>query len=401
MLAFECQHYLKRKSQGKEGYAAIKLDISKAYDRVEWKMVQALLDRMGFGAHWINLVYHCISSVSYCVLQENEEIGPIYPSRGLRQGDPLSPYLFILLAEGLSAMLKRLELRGSLHGISIARGAPRISHLFFADDSLIFIKANQQESATIKATLDVYGKASGQLINYDKSAVSFSANVNRATREQVIMTTLQIHREGAEGRYLGLPAIIGRNKRGILGFIKDRIMDRMQSWTNRFLTKAGREILLKNVIQAIPLHAMSLFLLPKTLIIELERAMNAFWWKGECTNRRGINWREWSYMTNPRSFGGLNFRKLREFNLAMISKQTWRILQNPDSLVAKVFKAKYFPDCSIMSARRGSNPSFIWSSLIETQDRRSFGAIVDGGSGMDARSEFGVISGSRAKTMQR
>lgn len=223
MLAFETLHYLKRKSQGKEGFAAIKLDISKAYDRVEWPMIQALLARMGFGHHWIKLVYHCISTVSYCVLQDCKEIGPIHPKRGLRQGDPLSPYLFILLAEGLSAMLSNLESRGSIHGISIARGAPKISHLFFADDSFIFIKANQTESATMKQTLDIYGKASGQIINYHKSAVSFSTNVDRIMREQV-KNILQINREGVDGNYLGLPAIIGRNKRDILGFIKDRII---------------------------------------------------------------------------------------------------------------------------------------------------------------------------------
>lgn len=339
-------------------------------------MIRALLARMGFRHHWIKLVYHCISTASYCVLQDCKEIGPIHPKRGLRQGDPLSPYLFILLAEGLSAMLSNLESRGSIHGISIARGAPKISHLFFVDDSFIFIKANQTESATMKQTLDIYGKASGQIINYHKSAVSFSTNVDRIMREQV-KNILQINREGVDGNYLGLPAIIGRNKRDILGFIKDRIIHRMQNWTNRFLTKAGREILLKNVIQAIPLHAMSLFLLPKELISELERAMNSFWWKGDCRSRHGINWKEWKHLTHPKSWGGgLNFRNLRTFNLAMVSKQTWRILQNPSSLVARVFKAKYYPNCSILSAKKGgTHPS---SGVAWLRHWRSLGGTAGG-----------------------
>lgn len=117
--------------------------------------IHAILHKLGFGHHWINLISQCLETVSYCVLHENKEIGPIHPKRGLRQGDPLSPYLFILLAEGLSAMLSNLERRGFIHGVSIARGAPKISHLFFADDSFIFLKANQSESASLKQTLDI------------------------------------------------------------------------------------------------------------------------------------------------------------------------------------------------------------------------------------------------------
>lgn len=339
-----------------------------------------MLTRLGFNSHWTNLVSQCISTVSYSVLQDNDEIGPIFHQRGLRQGDPLSPYLFILVAEGLSALIKKLEDRGSIHGISIAKDAPKLSHLFFADDSLIFIKANSQESTVIKETLETYGRASGQIINYNKSAISFSSNVGSDTRNQV-KSILQINKEGMDGNYLGLPASMGRNKRSILGFIKDRIMKRMQCWTNRFLTKAGREILLKNVIQAIPLHAMSLFLLPKETAKEIERAMNSFWWRGETRGRRGINWKEWNHLTLPRFKGGLNFRNIRDFNLALISKQFWRLMQNPTSLVARVYKAKYHPNCSLLEAKKGGNPSFIWSSLMESQEiihRHSRWRIGDG-----------------------
>ncbi|XP_019158496.1 PREDICTED: uncharacterized protein LOC109155235 [Ipomoea nil] len=117
----------------------------------------------------------------------------------------------------------------------------------------------------------------------------------------------------------------------------------MQSWPNRFLSRASREVLLKNVIQAIPLHAMRLFLLPKELTREIERIMNSFWWRGDCRGKRGINWKEWKHLAKPRQWRGLNFRKLREFNLPMdIIRQhsRWRI---GNATSVKIWGDKWLP----------------------------------------------------------
>lgn len=120
----------------------------------------------------------CVTTVRYNVHREGWEVGPIMPSRGLHQGDPLSPYLFILCAEGLSSLIKRHERLGLLHGVRVARNAPVVSHLFFVDDSFLFFRANHVEAFIIKQILAIYGCASGQLVNFTKSTVSFSANVN-------------------------------------------------------------------------------------------------------------------------------------------------------------------------------------------------------------------------------
>lgn len=182
MIAFETHHYLKRKSKGKEGYAAMKLDISKAYDRIDWSLLQGIMIKFGFCSRWVELILKCVTTVEFSILLEEEEIGPIHPHRGLRQGDPLSPYLFIMVAEGLSLMIKEQEKRGLVHGISIAKRAPEISHLLFADDSFIFFKANTEESLRLKQLLDDYAAASGQIINFEKSSITFSKNVDEITR---------------------------------------------------------------------------------------------------------------------------------------------------------------------------------------------------------------------------
>lgn len=113
------------------------------------------------------------------------------------------------------------------------------------------------------------------------------------------------------GNYLGLPSLIGRNKREILGFIKDKVVGRIKSWTHRFISRAGREVLLKNVIQAIPTFAMSVFLLPIELSKDIERTMNSFWWGCEGDRVRGIHWKSWERLCVPKKFGGMGFRRLR------------------------------------------------------------------------------------------
>ena len=167
---------MNHKNDGLDNYMSIKLDMSKAFDKVEWAFIEGVMEKMGFSHRWISLIMQCVSSVSYLVLINGEAFGTITPTRGLRQGDPLSPYLFILCAEGLSAFIHEAARNQLLNGISICRGCPIITHLFFADDSLLFCKANAQECRKLIDILECYEAASGQKINTDKSSVFFSPN---------------------------------------------------------------------------------------------------------------------------------------------------------------------------------------------------------------------------------
>ncbi|XXG49421.1 hypothetical protein AAC387_Pa02g3611 [Persea americana] len=134
--------------------------------------------KLGFDAKWVELIMLSVSMVSYSVIRDGKEVGPIIPTRGLRQGNPLSPYLFILCAEGLSSLIRKKERAGLIHGLRVARGAPAVTHLFFADDCFSFFNANQQEACLVNDMLAVYGRASRQMVNFNKSSVSFSANVS-------------------------------------------------------------------------------------------------------------------------------------------------------------------------------------------------------------------------------
>ena len=130
MVAFETLHYMRNHSSGKVGYMTLKLDISKDYDRVEWPYMEKLMKKMGFDDIWVQLMMKCISSATYLVLINGEPHGKITPTRGLRQGDPLSPYLFLLCTEGFHGLLRKAEIEGDIKGVSICRNGPKLTHPF-------------------------------------------------------------------------------------------------------------------------------------------------------------------------------------------------------------------------------------------------------------------------------
>ena len=156
---------------------AIKLDMAKTYDRVEWHFLRAMMKRMGFCDKWVNWISRCLETVSYSFNCNGEVKGFVKPGREIRQGDPLSPYLFLIFSEGFSNLLQRSAENKSLKGLKISRQGPSITHLFFADDSLIFCRADVQQAKELMKIFQIYEHASSQLINLEKSSVFFSKNL--------------------------------------------------------------------------------------------------------------------------------------------------------------------------------------------------------------------------------
>jgi hypothetical protein len=165
---------------------------------------------MGFTERWIALIMTFVNSVIFGFGQCTT-FWEDYPSRRLRQGDPLSPYLFLIVAEGLSSLLGKVELDQRISGVPIAAGGSRLSHLFFADDSLLFCRANFTRWGNRFQVMHIYGKALSQQLNAAKTSIFFSKNTRLEFRSFIHSSTGISGITGFE-RYLGLPALVGLSK---------------------------------------------------------------------------------------------------------------------------------------------------------------------------------------------
>uniref|UniRef100_A0A803QSD6 Reverse transcriptase domain-containing protein n=1 Tax=Cannabis sativa TaxID=3483 RepID=A0A803QSD6_CANSA len=228
LVAFELVYAIKHKTNGRNGVVAMKLDMSKAFDRVEWRFIEEVMRKMGFTNGWISLIMTYLTTNSFTFQINCELSSSLEPTRGLHQGCPLSPYLFLICSEGFSRLLQYEESLGNLHGFSLTRHAPTVTHLFFADDSLLFCRANDNSCLAIKRVLDTYRDASGQVLNLDKSVMSFSPNTTLAAQvffhRQLAIPISECHEQ-----YLGLPAFLGRDKKELFSHVKERIWKLMHN----------------------------------------------------------------------------------------------------------------------------------------------------------------------------
>ena len=172
IIGYECLHQIRLSSGKKNGFVALKLNINKAYNRIKWNFLTCTMQRLSFSKKLVNLIMRCISTSSFSVLINGEAKGLIHPQRGLQQGYHLSSYLFILCAEAFSNLLVQTESIHLIHGLKFSRDLS-ISHLLFADDSLIFTKATTEDWTNLKAIFYCYATASRQIFNYEKSSMFF------------------------------------------------------------------------------------------------------------------------------------------------------------------------------------------------------------------------------------
>ncbi|KAA3454905.1 reverse transcriptase [Gossypium australe] len=243
LVAYEILHSFQKKRTGKKGYMALKLDMSKVYDRVD--------------------------SVSYAV-NSNGYRGRIFQvTRGLRQGDPLSLLLFLFCSEGLSSLMRTAKGNGEVKGAKASRRGPEISHLLFADDCMLFGETTDQGARNMKNILQEYQDCSGQCVNYNKSTIFYSSNTSEEAK-LAVSAVLGVRSASNLEKYLGLPNVVGKRKRAAFQNLLDRINMRIDGWSTRWLSQGGKEIFIKSVLQAIPTYAMLCFLLPKTFCEKIE-----------------------------------------------------------------------------------------------------------------------------------
>ncbi|XP_040998492.1 uncharacterized protein LOC121244478 [Juglans microcarpa x Juglans regia] len=277
-------------------------------------------------------------------------------------GDSIITAVLDLLNTGLIALLREAEVKRNLIGVKVCKGAPMVTHLLFADDSILSCCADVATSSFIQGLLDKYELALGQMINKSKTAMVFSKNVD-AIKQRELLQLWGVHTFQQYDRYLSLPNFLGRSKAQTFEGIKTRVWTNLQSWKGKLLSQRGSEILIKAMALSIPSYSMSCFKLPLTLCRELEMMM-ARLWRGQRNDERKIHWLSWKKLCVSKFRGGMGFKDLHMFNMSLLAKQGWRLLQNENSLLHRIFKAKYYPNCTFFQASLGSNPSYAWRGIF-------------------------------------
>ncbi|CAN1120776.1 LINE-1 retrotransposable element ORF2 protein [Linum perenne] len=325
--------------KGKKRYMVIKLDLAKAYDKIEWLFVKDTIEHAGFPPLLVRLILECISSSSFQILWNGSCLDAFSPRRGLRQGCPLSPYIFTLCIERLSRMISSAVNFGYWRPIQLVREGIPLSHCFFADDLVLFSEADISQAKVILDILDRFCAASGQSINKDKSKVYFSKNVSRPLSRE-ITSTLGIGSTSDLGRYLGVPILHGRVTKHTYDFILDRMNSRLAGWKAANLSLAGRVTLASSVLNSIPSYIMQTAFLPFSLCDKIDRIIRNFIWGSEGGTRKVHNV-NWETVCKPKKLGGLGLRSAKDLNKAFLMKLVWNLISKPNELWAKVLISKY------------------------------------------------------------
>ena len=223
-----------------------------------------------------------------------------------------------------------------------------------------------KECRKVLDMLNDYEDDFGKKIYKSKTTLFFSKAMDGATKDQIkeawgVPEIMQYE------KYLGLPSFVGKGKKASFNYIKERIWRKIEGWEGKLLSQAGREVLIKSLIQAIPTYTMRCFKIPMGLCNKIKAMIKKFW-RGQRGDRRKIHGVKWDELTKSKDVGGMGFRDLAKFNDSLLAKQAWCLLHNQNSLFYKVFKAWFFPNSTTMEAMDSRIGSYAWRSILVGRD---------------------------------
>ncbi|KAL3628348.1 hypothetical protein CASFOL_027394 [Castilleja foliolosa] len=366
-------HFI-HKRRGPLGYMAIKIDLTIAFDRVEWRLLFVIMKQFGFCDSFINWISECLTTSSLSFILNGSPFGNFKPSRGIRQGDPLSPFLFVIYIELLSRLLAREESLNNFKGIKISRTAPSISHLLYADDLVIFCRATLEDALCINRILSSFSSWSSQLPNKEKSQIHFSSNTDFSIRNDII-NLLGFKSCDHKSKHLGLYFCKPSSRKEAFKDTLDKVTSKLSNWKAKTLSQAGRSVMVKAVVHALPNYVMSTALLPINICNKLDAISRKFWW-GSNSNGNSLMLKSWDVICSPKSIGGLGFRRHHDANLALMAKLAWALASNSSSPWISLIKAKYLRGKSFLNDNLiACNASWIWKDISSCRDLINNGSI--------------------------
>lgn len=345
----------------------LKIDLAKTFDRLEWNFIVQALSRKGLHGHFINLIHSCISSPTFSIVINGQPFARFRSDRGIRQGCPLSPYLFVLAINDLSLALQDAMSHSSLQGVMLGPNCPPYTRCFLRTTLLICGNATIQEAKVMKQILNSFCSMSGQTPNWAKSGIIFSKHVQDCTAN-AIKHIFPVADIDASFIHLGHPLILpAKNRASAYSFVLDKFKSKLTSYKADKLSHAARLELIKSVFSSIPVYYMSNILFSKKFISKLTAIIRTFWWTGvrEENTTHALCLKSWKDICSPKKEGGLGIRNLQAMNQSLILMTAWRIAQNPDDQLHKILQAKYFPDSSIWRPKTNMPKSAFWASVLK------------------------------------
>jgi hypothetical protein len=362
VVAQEVVHSMQRVS-GARGYFAIKVDLAKAYDMLRWDFIHSTLQEIGLPLNMVRVIMQGISSVKTNVNWHGSRAPYFSPNRGIRQGDPMSPYIFVICMDKLSHLISQSVNKGEWKGIKAGRSGPTISHLMFADDLLLFGEANGDQMNCVMRVLNEFCNISGQKVSIEKTSILFSKNVTLETR-----ATLQLisgfRVTSSLGKYLGVPLNGKAPKREDFHYIITRLQNKLATWKASNLSFAGRVTLAKSVMEAIPIYPMMTTIIPKSIVKEAQRLQRSFIW-GDSLGGKHYHAVSWYKVTQPKRMGGLGLRRLDIMNRSCITKLGWELQQGNPGMWSAVLRGKYGRGITTLTnVVAKSSDSSLWKGLV-------------------------------------
>eukprot|EP00253_Pinus_taeda_P005951 PITA_05951 len=328
------------KQRGEKGML-IKLDMANAFDRVNRLFLCKVLLSFGFSRHFVQLIKACIDSPWIAPLVNGRPTNFFQAQRGIRQGCPLSPFLYILMADSLSRKLAVEKSVGSLPGLKPSEVSTPLNHALFADDSLLLGGVSTRIAKAFDNVLKSYYRVTGALINESKSEIySWNAEQQEITNTPRILG-FKGQAKWDSFRYLGLPISSGANKRCFWTHIISKIKSKITNWGGYWLTKGGKSILIKTQLSALPIYQSAFLLAPKYVTDQIATLIRNFLWQGGKGNEKKLHLVKWDTVKRPIDEGGLQIRDPSFINKSLGGKLLWKIISDPSHSISIILQSKY------------------------------------------------------------
>ncbi|KAL4572226.1 hypothetical protein LXL04_018996 [Taraxacum kok-saghyz] len=341
----------------KQKFMIFKTDIAKAYDSVAWDYLEEIMTEMGFGVRWRKWVRVSLSSGFSSILINGSPTDEFKLERGLRQGDPLSPFLFTLIMEGLSLAIKNSETLFGFKGINIGKNNVYLSHLFFADDAVFLAKCSIENALNLIHILFCFKRVSGLTVSMEKSKL-FGVGIT----EEELSAMAQImgcSHDKLPTTFLGIPLGVNMKRVNSWKPLIDKFNKKMSIWKRKTLSIGGRHTIVSNILGNMGNYWFSIFPVPATVIKHLEGLRRDFVW-GYGSDQKYIPWVKWQEACKDKKYGGLGIGELDIMNKGLLGKWIWRFRKEKSALWVKIISSIHGADGGLLEDKNHSYQGNKW-----------------------------------------